>query len=235
MSHRAPPRREQRPVSLPEEQRVEAKPSIAGPVLRSLKWIEEGNVLADLYVELLKRAVDKDRMSEAHPAFVGIIDQLSPEEARFLLILRDADGGDAIRFVRVSIINEAAEQEQVGFVMLGDEAHHDHLDSPLPDDVEDCARRLVTLGLVVWGHSTDLVERRGVSIVRDVPETLILREAERIRGLYRNEQWKPTAAPALHFTGFGTRFVRACVPVGLRAADAEARINLVSDAPPVEQ
>jgi hypothetical protein len=74
---------------VPEERHIEAQPSIALPVLMNLRFMEEDNPLTELYLNLLARAIDKERVNEAHPAFVRIIEQLSPDEALILFILRD--------------------------------------------------------------------------------------------------------------------------------------------------
>ncbi|KIA96367.1 hypothetical protein OC25_00970 [Pedobacter kyungheensis] len=74
-----------------EENQIEAPASIAGPVLDRIKYLEEDNYLTDLYLNLLSRAIDKERINEAHPAFFHIIDQLSPDEAHFLFLLRDKE------------------------------------------------------------------------------------------------------------------------------------------------
>ena len=66
---------------VPEERRIEAHPQISGPVIESLRYVREDNIIADLFVNLLSRAIDQDRVGEAHPAFVSIISQLSSDEA----------------------------------------------------------------------------------------------------------------------------------------------------------
>jgi hypothetical protein len=71
-------------TSVPVENQVDAVPSIAGPVMKALVFLEDENPLVDLYLNLLRRAIDKERLGEAHPAFILIIEQLSPDEALFL-------------------------------------------------------------------------------------------------------------------------------------------------------
>ncbi|ALF55792.1 hypothetical protein ACX27_27760 [Nostoc piscinale CENA21] len=73
---------------VPEERRIEAHPQVAGPVLEGLRYVDENNVIADLFINLLARAIDRDRVSEAHPAFASIISQLSSDEAQIIFWLR---------------------------------------------------------------------------------------------------------------------------------------------------
>jgi hypothetical protein len=73
--------------SVPEENQIEAPAFISGPIIERLKYLEENNYLTDLYLNLLSRAIDKERINEAHPAFYHIIDQLSPDESMLLFVL----------------------------------------------------------------------------------------------------------------------------------------------------
>jgi len=73
---------------VPEERMVEAHPQLAGPIFDSLRYVEEESIIAELFVNLLARAIDRERVYEAHPAFVHIIAQLSPDEAVILFHLK---------------------------------------------------------------------------------------------------------------------------------------------------
>ncbi|SEN11566.1 protein of unknown function [Mucilaginibacter gossypiicola] len=74
-------------ASVPEANQIQAPASISGPIIERLKYLEENNYLTDLYLNLLSRAIDKERINDAHPAFFHIIDQLSPDEAMLLYAL----------------------------------------------------------------------------------------------------------------------------------------------------
>jgi Abortive infection alpha len=73
---------------VPEEKRIEAHPQIAGLVLEGLRYVDEHNIIADLFINLLARAIDNDRVNEAHPAFASIISQMSSDEAQIIFWLR---------------------------------------------------------------------------------------------------------------------------------------------------
>ncbi|MCL6704621.1 Abi-alpha family protein [Pseudomonas sp. T1.Ur] len=64
--------------------RVCPAPSLALPILEKLRYQEDGDLLTDIYVELLSAGFDKSRMGDAHPAFLTIISQLSPDEIRLI-------------------------------------------------------------------------------------------------------------------------------------------------------
>ena len=75
---------------VPESRQVEAPPLVAGPVIRNLIFMENDNPLLQMYLELLTRSIDRERQDGAHPGFVSIIEQLSPEEALFFHSLANA-------------------------------------------------------------------------------------------------------------------------------------------------
>lgn len=70
--------------SIPEDQQVPPSPSLLLPLLEKLKYQDEQDILTSLYIELLTRACDKERVNEAHPAFINIIPQLSSDEAKII-------------------------------------------------------------------------------------------------------------------------------------------------------
>ena len=72
---------------VPEDRRISAPSRIAGPVFQELRYLDEGDVIADMYLNLLAKAIDKERINEAHPAFVKIIGFLSPDEVLMLHLL----------------------------------------------------------------------------------------------------------------------------------------------------
>lgn len=76
--------------SVPVDKQIDCSPSIGGPILERLKYIEEDNYLKNLYLNLLKKAIDRDNINQAHPAFVTIIEQLSPDEALILKIISES-------------------------------------------------------------------------------------------------------------------------------------------------
>ena len=65
---------------VPEERRIAPMESILLPVAEKLRFQEEDNPLTKLYVNLLSRAMDGERIGEAHPAFVSVISQMAPDE-----------------------------------------------------------------------------------------------------------------------------------------------------------
>ena len=75
---------------VPEADMITVHPQISGPALDGLRYVDENGLIAEMFLNLLARAMDKRRVNEAHPAFVEIIRQLSPDEALILFKLKKA-------------------------------------------------------------------------------------------------------------------------------------------------
>ena len=58
--------------------------TVAGPTVEALRFAGSEPSLRDMYVNLLATSMDKDATQHAHPSFVEIIRQLTPDEARLL-------------------------------------------------------------------------------------------------------------------------------------------------------
>lgn len=59
-------------------------PNIAVPLLESFRYTAFQEELRDMYINLLATSMDKHKAVTAHPSFVEILKQLSPDEARLL-------------------------------------------------------------------------------------------------------------------------------------------------------
>jgi hypothetical protein len=72
---------------VPPDKRISPAPQILGPVIEGVRYEEEGTPIDEMFSQLLSRAMDSDRVDEAHPAFPFIIKQLSADEAKVLYLL----------------------------------------------------------------------------------------------------------------------------------------------------
>jgi hypothetical protein len=69
---------------VPPEDIITPKPSVAGPAIEALRYTGHEESLSDMYANLLAAAMDKNTAEGAHPAFVEIIKQLTPDEAKLI-------------------------------------------------------------------------------------------------------------------------------------------------------
>lgn len=75
--------------SVPVDKRIECPSYFSGPIIERLIYLEEDNYLTDFYLNLLSKAINKEKCNLAHPAFPNIIHQLSPDEVLILEELKE--------------------------------------------------------------------------------------------------------------------------------------------------
>jgi hypothetical protein len=68
----------------PPEDIITPKPNVAGPAIEALRYTGHEESLSDMYANLLAAAMDKRTAAGAHPAFVEMIKQLTPDEAKLI-------------------------------------------------------------------------------------------------------------------------------------------------------
>jgi hypothetical protein len=108
-------------AKIPPNMLVEPKLSVAAPTLQGLAISHDDNDLKAMYLGLLATAMDERECERAHPAFAGIIGQLSVDEAvllqgllprkapaphaRLLRLLRRTDGGDRLSVLMTHMLD----------------------------------------------------------------------------------------------------------------------------------
>ena len=73
---------------VPQEKVAEVPPEIGVPIAEKLAYVNDEQ-LSDLYINLLASASTIDYAHIAHPSFVNIINNLSPDEALLLQYIKD--------------------------------------------------------------------------------------------------------------------------------------------------
>ncbi|MDI5949131.1 Abi-alpha family protein [Flavobacterium yafengii] len=175
---------------VPEERQIEAPTSLSGPIMDRLKYLEDDNYLLDLYLSLLQRAIDKDRINEAHPAFFHIIDQLSPDEALILFCLSEKSIqyeytmdltknflGES-QFENVRVVVDSLPKEKLNFT----------------EHFEMYVSHLESLNLIKWSLIT---------------ETPIWENGDNTEKKIQNGIYRKTH---IYATKFGSLFIKACIP-----------------------
>lgn len=69
---------------VPPENIVSPKLNVVGPALEALKYTGPDRFLREMYASLIAASMNVITTNETHPAFVDIIKQLTPDEARIL-------------------------------------------------------------------------------------------------------------------------------------------------------
>ena len=72
---------------IPKENLVEAAPNISIPAMQALALNQDDTLLGEMFFNILKSAVDKDKQKFNSPAFPKILEQLTRDECVFLVLL----------------------------------------------------------------------------------------------------------------------------------------------------
>ena len=74
---------------VPEENIITPDPSLAVPIIEALRYTAHKEEIREMFSNLIATAMDKDTALQAHPSFVEIIKQLSPDEAKMITTILD--------------------------------------------------------------------------------------------------------------------------------------------------
>lgn len=78
-------------AKVPEGNRIPPIRSVALPIMESLRYQEDGELLTEAFINLLSATFDSERFGEAHPAFNKILGQLSSDEAKLIDSLAESE------------------------------------------------------------------------------------------------------------------------------------------------
>jgi hypothetical protein len=93
----------------PTERIQPPSPHVAGPALEALRYTGHEEDLRELFANLLATSLDSATSKEAHPSFVEMIKQITPDEAKILHVISD---GRAIPVI--TIRSDESEQNRAG-------------------------------------------------------------------------------------------------------------------------
>jgi hypothetical protein len=147
--------------------------------------------------ELLRRSADVNLEEDAHPAYMRILDDLSPDEARILRLLYEAGAQPSVD-IRSGVLPLQSTSELVegGLNMIGSEAGVRH-----GDDVPAYLNNLFRLGLI-WFSRERVPEQRAYQVLEAQPEvTKAMERARHTRTIRRS----------ILLTPFGRDFCELCL------------------------
>ncbi|RLU00918.1 MAG: DUF4393 domain-containing protein, partial [Ketobacter sp.] len=75
---------------VPEDRIITPPPNVAGPAIEALKFTGHDETLQDMFANLIANSLDSKTVVEAHPSFVDIIKNLSPDEGLILKVFASA-------------------------------------------------------------------------------------------------------------------------------------------------
>jgi hypothetical protein len=204
--------------NVPNEKIVEPNPRIAVPAVQSLVYSMDDEYIKEMFATLIATDMNADTKRSAHPAFVEIIRQMTPQDAKlFLRLFHDPQ----IRY----------ETSLVG----GGKIWHPDVDFSfeLPGmdrfAIEYSLENLLRLGLVELRDSfradKDFSEKE--QAIRRVPESMAKAFADRPEGLKSIGFTQPPSVrmvkKGIYAAGFGVGFWTACVQIRPQDIPSELR------------
>ena len=165
--------------------------------------------LRELGAELLRRSADIDDEDEGHPAYVRILHELAPDEARILRLLAIQGPQPAVD-VRTSGPLAVLKSDLVapGLNMIGNESGCRH-----PERIHSYLNNLYRLGLI-WFSREPLEDVSAYQVLEAQPE--VAEAMDQAGG-------GKTVRRSIHLTPFGRDFCGTCLPLDTAEIDALPR------------
>jgi len=188
---------------VPAERIRPPDPHVAGPLLEGLRFTGHEKTLREMYGNLLATALDSASARAAHPAFVDIIGNMSPDEARICRVLATTD---SVPLIDLRYMKEGEKEYQVwaeNVTFLGKEAG-----CFCPDLACEYVNNLVRLGLVEVWSGTHIIGEGIYEEFEKLEEVGRAREKVEAAGLKGKVV---VVKKVLHVTKLGRQFMNACV------------------------
>lgn len=135
--------------SIPEKERVEPQLHIIGPTMESLKYNIMDDDLAELFSNLLVSDMDMRTQNLCTPAFVKVIEQLSPADARvFKAVFNECAKAEAIPICKVDLCKIDDEKRKIRKEYLPLYLVGIEVDGLNPNDISKSLQNLKRLGLL---------------------------------------------------------------------------------------
>lgn len=188
----------------PPERIQTPEPTVAGPALEALRFAGNEETLREMYANLLATAMDRETAERAHPAFVDVIRQLAPDEAKiFTLVSRTR----AVPRPLITVYAARKDKKpgsyvvRLHFSLLGEQAgcQHPHLTS---NYVENLCR----LGLIEIPPGRSYTDDNLYEPLENHADVLAVKTKIEAKG-----EEPEIGRESLLITNFGVQFYRACV------------------------
>lgn len=152
-------------AKVPPEDIQAPKAHIGVPAIDALRYTGAEPDLADLYANLLATAMDRKTAFSAHPGFVDMIKNMSPDEARIMRFLASNNNYLLIDIHHITTADSSYVLLHRHVSLLGIDAkcHHPALAASYLDNLE-------RLGLVHCSESSHLKDQAVYQRIEDFPQ-----------------------------------------------------------------
>ena len=192
----------ERVQKIPEEKLSEPEANIAIPAIQQLSYCYDCEELRNMYANLLTASMCIDTKSNAHPAFVDIIKQLTPDEAKLIKLLKP----DTKQFYPIIDITSSVKGKDEYVYVIKNFSDISYGICAYPDNISAYLDNFERLGLIEIHDSIFLVNEKIYDNLKE-------------HAFVKNVTSQPL--PENHFydfinhcfsvTNFGINFIKACV------------------------
>lgn len=188
--------------NVPEDRIITPPPNVAGPAIEALKFTGHDETLQDMFANLIANSLDSETVVEAHPSFVDIIKNLSPDEG---LILKVFASAQQFPVIDVKLKNKKEKGYSIlhrSVTTLGSVASCNH--QQLTENYLD---NLCRLGILEIPSGLHLTAKNAYDAIINDPTIQQLQaqfEGDEHRSIDFDEK-------LIRVTGMGRQFINACV------------------------
>lgn len=187
---------------VPPENITTPSPNVVGPALEALRFTGHDENLRELYANLLATSLDSNTALNAHPSFVEIIKNMSPDEARILRLFISTRAYPLINVKAEAIDKSGYLMALRNFSLIGQAAGCDHCDLT-PSYLDNLCR----LGLLEIPEDAYLTAPDTYDSLENFQTIINLR-----RNIDKSDKHKSKISKkVVRTTALGEQFCQACV------------------------
>lgn len=175
---------------------------VAGPIVEALRFTGHEESLRELYANLLATSLDAETTKNAHPSFVDIIKNMSPDEARIIRLFATSKSFPLIDLKAKNISEGNYKLLLRNYSHIGREAACEHQDL-----VQSYLDNLCRLGLLEIPPGKTLADVAAYEVLESANELAALKEQIDADGDHTIDFERKTVVTTM----LGKQFCEACV------------------------
>ena len=177
---------------------------IVGPLLDKYKYVHEDENLSEMYINLLASSMDKDTAQKAHPSFVNVISELSPDEARLLKVISREEILPKLDLKIKVDSGKGYIHAYSNFTLLGEKASLQY-----PDLTPTYLSNLERLNIINCGSGAIAVSYSNKENYKLLEESVLLKDL--LKKYDDQEGQLETSQGVINITDFGKLFISAVI------------------------
>jgi hypothetical protein len=201
-------RLEKRLSTISPEDIIIPKLQVVGPLIEKYKYVYDSKELSQMFINLLANAMDKNRVQKAHPSFVNVISELSPDEAKLIETIAKEE---ILPKLDVRIKSKTAESKgyhyvYINFTLLGEKAKLQY-----PDLTPSYLSNLERLNIITCPFGDFQEKYVHEELYKPLQEHKLIND---FRKRYKDTHDLETIQGIIRKTDFGEMFIEAVLDSG---------------------